>query len=353
LLIRLRQPGAGVLFDGSDPAFYAGVIEAADYRSSGGMVSLHAGSLVQETLGHGVLVERYTARHDPTVFRTGGRVDVNLPRFSASALVDSFIRPHVVAASFRGLPLAMVGMDPSERFALTLEAAADLQAPHGSGKRPLAALDLDLGFNVWKSAELAFEIYVAGAAFTTSALGAHAGVQVEWRGRGHDTLVFRFETVAGSDGYFAGFFDEAYSMERFAVPARGWLPKAEQRPAGAVGARGTLDARIGPARFGVAATLAHPRRPGTLSLFLRLSRRSWTVAAALHQRHLSDGSDLVRIGPASNVHLDGSVNLFRGLFAFSQVRHTLRRPTHGELEPVFDLLLGLGYGAQAGHNPGS
>jgi len=357
LVLRLRDrphvDGGELLINWNDPATYAGLIEAIDYRSPEGRVSAHVGALVQESLGHAVLVDKLTASHDPLRFRTGGRVDVRFLHVQASALVDSFIRPHVIAGSARVAPFALAGLDDNERFHVIAEAAADLRAPHLDGKAPLGGFDVDLAFSLWRSETLAVQLYVAGAALTKPAYGAHVGAQVEWRGRGHDSLVFRLETVASGEGYVAGYFDEAYSVERFGMPARGWLPKVEQRPASAVGVRGTLDAAFGPARFGFAATLADPRRPGAISLYLRVARPNWSVAAALSQRQLSEGADLYRVGPASHASVDGSVNLLGGVFAFSQVRHSFRRPPHGDLEPVVDWILGLGYGAQAGQTQGS
>jgi hypothetical protein len=357
LFVRLRDrphvDGGELLLDWHDPAVYAGLIEAVDYRSPTGTISAHVGELVQESLGHAVLVDKLTAQHDPLRHRTGARVDLRLPRVRASALIDSFIRPHVVAGSATLAPLAFAGLDDGERLVVTAEAAADLRAPGFDGNSPLAAFDLDLAFHVWRSSTLAVQLFVAGAALTHPAYGAHLGAQLEWRGRGDDSFAFRLETVASGDGYTAGYFDELYSVERHALPARGWMPKAARRPAGAVGVRGALDASFGPARFGFAATLADPRRPGAISVYLRIARPSWAVAAALSQREVSDGVDLVAIGPATSASADVAVDLLGGVFGFSQVRHSFRRPEFGELEPVFDWIVGLGYAAQAGQTQGS
>ncbi len=358
LFVRLRdRPHADrgeLLVDWSDPATYPGFIELIELRSRAGGVAARVGPLVQESLGHAVLVDKLTARHDPLRFRTGARVDLRLPRVTASALIDSVLRPHVIAASARVAPLALAGVDNHERLRVTAEAAADLRAPRLDGdKAPLAAFDLDLAFAVWQSPALAVELYLAGAALTTPGFGVHAGAQLEWRGRGNDSLAFRIETVVSGEGYVAGYFDQAYSVERFAVPARGWLPKAAQRPPGAVGLRGALDAGFGAARFGFAATLADPHRPGAVSVYLRVVRPAWALAAALSQRQLDSGGDLVRIGPATTASVDGSVNVLGGWFAFAQARQSFRRPPGGDLEPAFDWLLGLGYGAQAGQTAGS
>ena len=194
---------------------------------------------------------------------------------------------------------------------------------------------------------------INGAAITTSAFGAHAGAQLEWRGDRSDSLAFRVETVFSGEGYVAGYFDQAYSIERFGVPARGWMPKAVVRPPSAVGVRGALDAGVGPVRLGFAATVAGARRPGAVSLYLRVVRDTWALAGALSQRQLRSGSDMARVGPATAASVDASINLLGGLFAFGGARHSFRRPARGDLEPTFDWILGLGYGAQAGQTTGS
>ncbi|OGR15249.1 MAG: hypothetical protein A2341_23155 [Deltaproteobacteria bacterium RIFOXYB12_FULL_58_9] len=335
------------LTDFEEPNYYLGLLEGLSMQSEEGEVSLVAGALSQQTLGHGVLVDSYQSKHDPLRYRTGARFDLRSRAVDITVLADDLLRPHVVAGAVGIAPLTLAGMDPDRRLRIALEAAADIYAPRFDTEASLGALDLDIAFAIWRSADLMVELFVAGAYISKPAWGAHSGILLQWMGETQSALRFRLEATASADGYVPGYFDDAYSFERFALPERNWMPKAEQNPRGAVGVRARFDAQAGWARFGFAASLADPRRPGSLSLYTRLQRSTWSAAVILSHRSLSEGADLLDIaGPATTASIEGAYCFAGGFFAFTQLRHGMRR-SQGALGHVNDWMIGVGYGAQS------
>lgn len=330
-----------------DPETYAGMLERFAWVSPGGSVRVAAGKLSQETLGRGILVDHFEGTLDPTRPRTGGRADLDLDMLGATALADSFVSPHLVAGRVVAAPFRLAGHDPPSRLELGLETALDPRAPTAQGPRAVGGGALDVGFEVWRGAGFSVQPFVAGA--WLGGWGAHFGAAAGWMSDdGRSTLALKLELVGAGEGYLPGYFDGAYSLERYTGGSRFRVAKADWRARAALGLRGALDGRLGPVRFGLSAAARDARGPASAAAYLRIVQPRWSAAATLMQRSIGGAGDLVALGATTHAMVEGAVLVWRGLFVFSQLRHGPRRGPGGQPRLEADWLLGVGWGGTDG-----
>ncbi|MEE8408916.1 MAG: hypothetical protein V3T05_04880 [Myxococcota bacterium] len=352
-----RRPGRATtreprwLLRWDDPATYLGWIERLAWTSSGGKVGFTVGSLAQETLGHGAIVDRFVSSLDPLRLRTGGRVDIDLGMVQASVLADSFVQPNMIGAAVRVAPLAIAGWDPERRWTLVADAAVDPRAPSSAGRRAIGGGSVGLSAAIWRYGNMGVELFALGGFLSKPAWGTHVGAVLEWSddGRPHaNAFSLRLEGFGAGVGYVPAYFDGAYSFERYAFPAGGRLPKADERRAGSLGLRADLDARIGVARFGITATHLGAGRPGRGAIYARIVHPRWSAAATVMQLSVSRARDLWHGGGSTYAMLEASALVRGGLFVFAHTRHGPRWRPGGLPRPVTDWLAGVGYGARDG-----
>ena len=147
-----------------DPQTYLGFLERLTLSTPGHAVGVEAGTLPLETLGHGVLVDRYQSTLDPLRPRTGARLDVEAGGVSSSLLADSFIRTHLIAGSVGVAPLLWAGVDPEGRFQVRLDGAVDPLAPTLLSYTPTGGGALDVAYVLVSGESLSFEVYGAASA---------------------------------------------------------------------------------------------------------------------------------------------------------------------------------------------
>jgi hypothetical protein len=212
---------------------------------------------------------------------------------------------------------------------------------------------MDIAYGLWRSDTLAIDFYLAGAYLSKPAWGAHAGAELAYHSSGTRAVRLRLEGVAAGPDYAPGYFDEAYSVERFFVPDPRGLPKAEQRYPGSTGVRGAADLHLGSVQLGLSVATIAAHASLTFSTYARVVRPTWSAAAILVQRSVSHAGDLLRMGPASRAMVEAAYTLWGGAFAFSHLRRTFRHIDGHHRRLVVDWIVGLGYAAQAGQAPGS
>lgn len=330
-----------------DPETYAGILERLAWVSSTGALRVAAGRLSQETLGRALLVDHFQGTLDPTRPRTGGRADLELGLFRVTALADSFVRPNLIAGRVSVPPLALAGRDPDTRLKLGLEVAGDPRAPTSSGSRPVTGGAFDASVAVWRGAGVTVDSFVAAA--WLGGWGAQAGGAAAWASdHGHHALTLEVAFVGAGEGHQPGYFDGAYSVERYAGLSGSHAARAERRLPAALGWRGTLDGRLGPARFGMTVVARESGGQETAAAYLRIVQPRWSAAATLMQRSVTKARDLVALDQSTYAMVEGALLVWRGLFVFSQLRHGPRRDPGGLPRPEADWLLGVGWGAADG-----
>jgi hypothetical protein len=330
-----------------DPETYASMLERLAWVSPEGAVRVAAGKLSQETLGRGILVDHFEGTLEPTRPRTGGRADLDLDLLGATVLADSFVRPHLVAGRVVAAPFRLAGYDSTSRLELGLETALDPRAPTARGPRAAGGGALDVGVEVWRGAGVVVEPFVAGA--WLGGWGAHLGVAADWTSDdARYALALKLELVGAGEGYLPGYFDGAYSFERYGERSGHRVAKADWRPRAALGLRGALDACLGPVRFGLSAAARDARGTASAAAYLRIVQPRWSAAATLTQRSIAGAGDLVTLDASAHAMVEGAVLVWRGLFVFSQLRRGPRREPGGLPRVEADWLLGVGWGGTDG-----
>ncbi len=199
-----------------DGETYASWIEEFQYTSKHGAVQARLGQLRRQTLGHGTLVDNYTASYDPSQPRSGGRFVVSTDTVEAKLITDGLIRPRLIAASITLAPFQIDNREAEDAFTVSLEVATDMRAPVMDGTTQVGGADVVLTGAPYVGDELMWSIYFATGSFYTptvsGALGSHLGTELQWA-RGHDALLIRLEGTASGRGYDPAYFDDQYSAD--------------------------------------------------------------------------------------------------------------------------------------------
>lgn len=337
--------------DWGDPETFAGWLEDLTWQSKGKAVLLHAGTLRRETLGHGTLVDDYTATYDPSAPRSGAHFSVATDTFEVKLLADGILRPRLVAGSVSIAPFQIENNGARDAFTLAFEVASDLRAPTdelaqttGVGGADIVATGAPFVGDEWM-----WSIYGAlGTNFTnavTGAMGGHVGTELSWQ---HDRngVFLRLEGTASGSGYDPAFFDDAYAAERFATP--GVTAKALVRAPSGYGTRARAEftheiLTLGTSlehSFASAATL-----PTRVALYGEVTTDFWHLGARVSQRVAREGGDWLNFGGRAVALVDASVRIHNEWFAYTLMHHGVRAGDNGIMTPVSDWVIGVGYGA--------
>lgn len=297
---------------------YLGFLETLDVQGFNDALRLHAGALTQEALGYGVLVDQYTSSLDPLQPRAGMRVDAQLRNTHVTALVDRVSQPRLVALGVVHQPAFV----RSERLSLALEIAIDPNAPRGRMSRGVAGGgDLSAAWRLLTWSNSALALYAAAAVLNDTAFGGHFGARFELaRPRSLQqwpaSLVLRIEAVNAGANYQPGYFDVAYSTERWATSYSSGLPKRSMSTAGYWGARFLADGRLGPWRLGLWTTTDFANQT-KLALMGRYQAGRVSVGGMVLNRSMTD--------PALYALGDIALRIYDGIFVFTSYAHTWRR----------------------------
>jgi hypothetical protein len=334
----------------NDPQTYFGFLERLAWSTQERTFALEAGTLSQQTLGHGVLVDEYQAMLDPLRPRTGGRVDVDLGSVAATIMSDSFVRAHLIAASLELTPLSWAGYDAGNRFRVRFDGAVDPLAPRATGQRAAGGGALDATYALVRGDSFGLEVFGAVAGLSRPAWGAHSGVELAWHdgaGRARNAVVLRLDGIAAQRGYAPGYFDVAYELERQPAPVAGIAAKADRTRPGGFGGRLSLDGRLSVARFGLSASQVGRGAVPAASFYVGVTTDRLSVAASWMQRAIVHGGDLVDLGPTGAAMLEASVAVYDGFFIFGHGRRGFRVDGGGP-RPVVDWVTGVGFGGATG-----
>ena len=337
--------------DWHDPETFAGWLEDFTYQSKGGAVTLHAGTLRRETLGHGTLVDDYTGSYDPSAPRSGAHFTVNTDTVEVKLLADGLIRPRMVAGSVAFAPFQIENHGARDAFTLAVEIASDLRAPTDNDLQTSGAGGADIVATgaPYVGDELMWSLYGAvGTNFTNAssgAMGGSLGTELSWQ-RDRDAVFFRLEGTASGLGYDPAYFDDAYTSERWAT-TNVTAKSAMLAPSG-YGTRARLEftsnaITIGSAlehSFASAATL-----PTRVSLYGEFTTDMWHLGARVSQRVERDGGNWLDFGGRAIALVDASVRIHEEWFAYSLLHHGVRAGDNGMYTSVSDWVIGLGYGA--------
>ncbi len=326
------------------PETYTGFIELLRLSTPGEAATLTLAPLQQITLGHGSLVEGFAGQSDSQRPRTGAQAVLRLPHLAVTVLGDSLIAPNLLATDLQLAPLAWAGLDSDARLQVRMQAAVDPRAPAADGRAPAGGGLLDVAYAPYRGTVFGCELYASGVALYQQGQGLHAGLQLEWQsGRPErDALVVRLEGVAAGNGYRAGYFDDAYVVERQARPAVGLAAKQEIELPGALGARGSIEAKVEGVRLGVRAGRLGADRPLLGSAYMGVSNEAVSLTASLSKRALWHAEGLLHRDPETFALIDAAVSLGDGLYLFGLMRRSVRQSTDRPL--VTDWSAGLGYG---------
>ncbi len=325
---------------------YAAMIERIHYSSAEGDFSLSVGALTQESFGNAILLDQYTNRIDPIRPRSGLRLDVAGESLRAALLLDSVVDPHIFAADLIAQPFRMLSYDPEGRIELTFEAVADRDAPVRSGRQALAGLSGTLSANVWRTQELAWALYAAGAGLTGMGAGFHTGVRVEMHQPKETTLSARLEYVLAGSRYRPGYFDLVYDIERVGVSAQNDTPKRDIVTPSGGHVRWALDARVRNMRFGLRGD-AQINDATYASIYGQYVYADGQVTGMLGQRSILHGRDLFRFDGSTYAMLEASQLIYDGWFVFSALYHLRRANVGVGPSTSTDWVLGAGYGFAA------
>ena len=328
---------------------YMAWLEELQYTSKRGAVELRLGQLRRQTLGHGTLVDNYTASYDPSQPRSGGRFVVSTDTVEVKLLADGLIRPRLVAASFAVAPFQIDNREAEDAFTIAFEIAGDMRAPYLDGVSQVGGADIVVTGAPFVGDEVMWSLYFAGGSFytplTSGVMGGNLGTELQWA-RGRDALLMRLEGTASASGYDPAYFDDQYSAERASV-ANVRAAKADMVAPAGYGARGRIEFTNGPITLG--SSLQHSfassaNKPTRASLYAEWTADMWHVAARISQRSVRNGSDWFALGNNSLALVDASVRVTGEWFAYTLLHHGVRAGDNGIVTPVSDWIVGVGYG---------
>jgi hypothetical protein len=333
-----------------DGETYAAWLEEFQYTSKHGTVDLRLGSLRRQTLGHGTLVDNYTASYDPSQPRSGGRFVVSTDTVEAKLIADGLIRPRLLAASFTLAPFQIDNREAEDAFTVAVELAADMRAPIMDGTTQVGGADVVLTGAPYIGDELMWSLYFAMGSFYTpqvsGGMGSHLGTELHWM-RGHDALLIRLEGTVSGRGYDPAYFDDQYSAERASLNPNAPTSKADIVAPAGYGTRGRIEFTNGP--FTVGSSMEHSfaasaGKPTRASLYTEWTADMWHIAARISQRTMRNGGDWFSLGDRSMALVDASVRITGEWFAYTLLHHGIRQGDNGITTPVSDWILGVGYG---------
>lgn len=335
-----------------DAETYAAWIEDITWRSKKGAITLHAGGMRRETLGHGTLVDDYTGSYDPSMPRSGAKFVVATDVVEAKLLTDGLVRPRLVAASIAIAPFQIDDRAAAEPFTVALEIATDMRAPITEGTTQVGGADVVVTGAPYIGDELMWSLYGSLGSFFTEArsgaLGTHIGSELNWT-RGRESLLLRLEATVAGSGYDPAYFDDQYAAERneLSVNRDPAQSKAERMAPAGYGTRGRVEFQTGMLTLGTsvehsfASAAVNPTRA---SLYGELTSDLWHVALRVSQRAMRDGGDWFALGNSSMAILDGAVRIHEEWFAYTLMHHGVRAGDNGLVTPVSDWVIGVGYG---------
>lgn len=345
-----------------DVETYGALVERLDLHSAQDGAVLHLGALTQETLGDGALLDHFTNSLDLLRPRSGARLDLTGDTLAFTALVDSIVAPAVWAAQLETRPLAPWDI---QALRLAVQAAADLRAAMGGRDLPPGGLATTVAL-VFGGAHVVLRPYATAVGLsgpaTHRAVGAHAGLRLEWRQSDAvdaAALVMRLEGVRAGQDYQPGYFDAAYTVERVQLPGHPGRSKLNVTSAPAGGVRAAFDAHLGAwhlgayvqamgnARAATATAVDNATAANHVGAYVQAERPTYSVAASLLRRWLDRADALWRRDPATFAAIEGAYSLGAGgLFAFSRLQHGWQVETQQGLATGVrgrtDWLVGLG-----------
>ncbi len=337
----------------SDFETYAAWLEELSWRSKRGAISLRAGGIRRETLGHGTLVDDYTGSYDPSVPRSGARFVVATDVVEAKLIMDGLVRPRLVAASIAIAPFQIDDRSSAEPLSIALEVAADARAPIIDGTTQVGGTDLVVTAAPYVGEEVMVSIYGAVGTFFTEArsgaLGSNLGGEVNWT-RGRESLLLRLEATISGTGYDPAYFDDQYAAERNVLTSARYPEpgsKAERVAPSGYGTRGRVEFQTGMFTLGTSVEHSFAQsavNPTRASLYGEMTSDLWHVAMRVSQRAMRDSGDWFALGGSSMAILDAAVRIHDEWFAYTLLHHGVRAGDNGIVTPVSDWVIGVGYG---------
>jgi len=272
-------------------------------------VALAAGALSDVALGHGSVIDGYTAGLDVDHRSTGAQTRIEGGRYALEGLIDDVVAPRVLAARGR---IAL------GRFGVAVTAAGDVDAGV-----PVLAVDAELPTRYATPYVDVVSIPMAGGG-----AGLHTGVATDIDGVGARWLG-RVEARAGTDGYVPGWMGPLYEVER-----RTRLASDRMNSTAGVGGLAELGVEVH--ELG-RVTASYARRAGLSDqMTLRLLAPYFRGV----QLGLWAATDLDRAGERAFA-AEIRAQLPRGLFAVADAAR-LYREVDGELAPLWTATVAFG-----------
>lgn len=181
-------------------------------------VALAVGQLGGITLGHGSLMDGYSAGLDVDHRHLGAALRVHGERLSGEFLLDDLVAPRITGSRL-GWRTHGSGftLDAGASVIMDLSAEETAGAMSTSTLLPVAALD---GRAQWTTRDRRWggALYTDLVAIADIAVGAHVGISGYGTLSSNTRVSLRGELRRGSGGYIPGWFGPFYELDRRAAP---------------------------------------------------------------------------------------------------------------------------------------
>ncbi len=314
---------------------YLSMIEKFLLTNQSGNVTLSMGTLHQESLGSGVLLDDYSSGWNPLARKLGVTSQVRLGGVEVSGLINQIEDPYLFALGAQVRPLWWIGDADAQRFVLSAELVVDRAAPTLVDEKALWAGDLGARLVFHSGQFLQVEGILSGVLLHEGRFGAHLALLVEWLENAPlpgDSVAVQLDLIRAWAGYEPSYFGPLYDVQRYFA-----LEDSESNFNSIL----RIDSKNGNLRYGGKSTLNFQGKVG-FDLYTQWLTEKWSMMVLLHQSSITA---LREIGGDSSVfwaEAELAVALYRQFYTYGHFVRGWHFPDKRGPTPLTLWTLGVG-----------
>jgi len=374
LLLSSRDNGSSIYRrDWDEASDFVHILRQLEYRRrfSSAHLSARVGEISGYTLGHGTLIHDYSNLADPDHLHSGFNFSLEGTNWFAQAMIDSFFRPHAVAARFELSPFnglkglrfgSSVVLDPTAPQQILMDGRGRRWVDEANNLQSepsvLGLWGADISYTFGTRGERELTTYFDGNTSFHGA-GLHVGV---WTGvplDDNERIRFNFhaEYSRSSAGYSPAYIETFYDIERF-QPTLSFVPTGSETSLdsdtklsllqnGNYGGHGYLFQAGVEFRRYLHLKIGHARRSGpeSLTLFSRIATsplKELSFGTMLMIRGIGSDNSLLR---GTSILGEAHWGITSNLYLLGQYARTwsLSSSTYFEIAQVFTFSLGANW----------
>lgn len=307
------QPSLSLGPDWGSVYTYLDMIESFVLTSQAGHLRLSLGTLHQESLGSGALVDGYSASWSPLHYNVGASTEIRFDGVEVRALLNQLEAPTLMAISTQVRPMWWLGDVDAERFVLSAElaVASGDSAAQADGESLIAG---DFGARlVFHSGQfLQVEGMLTGVFLNQQRFGAHLALLVEWLGQAPlwgDSVAVQVDLIKAWSGYLPGYFGPLYDIQRHLEPRASSAPYFTQVK---------VNSKQDNLRYGAKLTYDFEGELD-VDMYARWMQQQWSAMVLLHQSQFSSLKEIGRENSPFWAEMEVAVSIYEQLYTYGQL----------------------------------